>query len=67
MFGNEVTKILCYSLFTFLLSKARQAEQKFKVKKITQTKMTKKPKTKLPKFVMSQAFITKKYQIFKIM
>ena len=60
VFGNKVTKILCNSLFTFLLSKARQAEQKFKVKKITQ------PKTKLPKFVMSQAFITKKYQIFKI-
>ena len=38
LFDLEVTKILCNSLFTFLLSKARQAEQKFKVKKITQPK-----------------------------
>ena len=42
VFGDEVIKILCNSLFTFLLSKARQAKQKFKVKKIMQTKMTKK-------------------------
>ena len=32
-FWQRVTKILCNSLFTFLLSKARQAKQKFKVKK----------------------------------
>ena len=30
--------ILCNGLFTFLLSKARQANWKIKVKKITQTK-----------------------------
>ena len=47
-----VTKILHNNLFTFLLSKARQAKRKFKVKKITKTKR----KTKLSKFVMSQAF-----------
>jgi len=38
VFGKEVTKILQNSLFTFLLKQARQAKQKFKVKKITQTK-----------------------------
>ena len=57
VFGDEVTKILRNSLFTFLLSKARQAKQKFKVKKNHATKMTKKPKTKLPKFVMSRALV----------
>ena len=34
VFGCKVTKILCNSLFTFLLSKARQANRKIKVKKI---------------------------------
>ena len=38
---NEVTKILHNSLFTFLLSKARQAKGKFKVKKITKQKRRK--------------------------
>ena len=38
VFGDQVTKILHNSLFTFLLSKERQAKWKFKVKKITQPK-----------------------------
>ena len=41
----------------FLLSKARQAKRKFKVKNYA-TKMTKNPKQKLPKFVMSRALHT---------
>jgi hypothetical protein len=36
VYGDEVTKILCNSLFTFLLSKARQAKWKFILKKIKQ-------------------------------
>ena len=44
VFGDEVTKILRNSLFTFLLSKARLAEQKFKVKKIMQPKWWKNQK-----------------------
>ena len=36
VFGNEVTKILCNSLFTFLLSKARQAKTEHMEMKISQ-------------------------------
>ena len=42
--GDQVTKILHNSLFTFLLSKARQANRKFKVKKITKPKWRKNQK-----------------------
>ena len=42
VFGDEVTKVLPNSLFTFLLSKARQAKWKFKVKKIMKPKWRKK-------------------------
>ena len=43
-FGDKATKILCSSLFTFLLSKARQANQKSIVKKIKQPKWPKNQK-----------------------
>ena len=43
---SEVMKILRNSVFTEIESKENHA-----------TKMTKKPKTKLPKFVMSRAYI----------
>ena len=36
VFGDKVTKILCNSLFTFLLSKARQARMEHMEMKISQ-------------------------------
>ena len=56
-FGGEVTKILRNSLFTFLLSKARQAKRKRKSRKQNDKKL----KTKLPKFVKSQAIVAHYY------
>ena len=45
VFGKEVANILRNSLFTFFYwGKARQAKQKFKVKKIMQKKWRKKNK-----------------------
>ena len=57
VFGDEVTKILHNSLFTFFTEQGKTGKMEFESKENHESKTTKKPKMKLPKFVMSGAFV----------
>ena len=54
-FGDKATKILCSSLFTFFTEQGKTGKPEIYSKENQATKMTKKPKTELPEFVISWA------------
>ena len=55
---------LCNSLFTFFTEQGKTGKTEIQSKENHATKMTKKPKTKLPKFVMSRALVDSVIQNF---
>ena len=56
-FGNEVTKIWKYFVIFFYILQGKKSKMEIQRKENHEAKVTKKPKMKLPKYVMSWALV----------